>query len=283
MKEFKSKIGQPSVVRKEFTKVEGWLKIRTKVKESKCSNCKTPYAGQDTLALAQVEGKINAHICESCADQFILSGAKDSKKLSDEIAASKELLMKDILEWDTTYKLEGAYYSGRNLKPKKLEELKVIHSKLVKERAEEEIIQQEIEENFVKTEMEEYLKDQYDIYESEYLKHEAYIEGHFTMNGVEYFDCGQGYFQNEVTKIVKIGAVFYEVKIFAEIGSAKQDRGDRLYFVENIKKVTFKVIDKPQPIPKVSKVYTIQATEANQERLRQFLNSTEFHIMNKDL
>jgi len=54
--------------------------------------------------------------------------------------------------------------------------------------------------------------------------------------------------------VIKISDKFYEVKIIADIQSSKQDRGDRLYWVESIGSVTYKEIDKP--LPKEKEIYT---------------------------
>ncbi|MEK5036250.1 hypothetical protein MKY96_32895 [Paenibacillus sp. FSL R7-0302] len=101
--------------------------------------------------------------------------------------------------------------------------------------------------------MEQYLKDQYGVIEDEnYLQNEADIVSFFS-DGHEYFETGQGYYEEEVTKICKIGDKFYEVDMLAEIGSAKQDRGDRLYWVEHIKKVDYCEITKPIQRPTLHK------------------------------
>ena len=93
--------------------------------------------------------------------------------------------------------------------------------------------------------MEQYLKDQYNVREISYLESEEYIVSYFMEDPHDYFDCGQGYYEEEVEVIVKIKDKFYSVKITAEIGSSKQDRGDRLYFVEGAESVEYKQIEKP--------------------------------------
>ena len=93
--------------------------------------------------------------------------------------------------------------------------------------------------------MEQYLKDQYNVREISYLKSEDDIVPYFMEDPYDYFDCGQGYYEDEVEVIVKIKDKFYSVKITAEIGSSKQDRGDRLYFVEGAESVEYKEIEKP--------------------------------------
>lgn len=53
----------------------------------------------------------------------------------------------------------------------------------------------------------------------------------------EYFDCGQGYYEDNIAEYCFVQDVFFKVDIEAQIESSKQDRGDRLYFVDYIKKV----------------------------------------------
>ena len=76
---------------------------------------------------------------------------------------------------------------------------------------------------------------------------EQMIEDHFKREGGEYFDCGQGYYQEEVYVLISIGDVFYKVELSAEIEHAKQDQGLELYSVDYISSVKYKEIPKPQP------------------------------------
>lgn len=65
----------------------------------------------------------------------------------------------------------------------------------------------------------------------------------FYKDSRDLFDCGQGFFENKVTTYCFILDVFFEVVINAEILSAKQDVGDRLYWVENIEDVQLNLYD----------------------------------------
>jgi hypothetical protein len=80
------------------------------------------------------------------------------------------------------------------------------------------------------------------VEDTKYLKSVDDIENYFKDCGHEYFDCGQGYFDEEVSKFVKVDNEYFVVTMTAEIESSKQDRGDRLYFVECISSVTYKPI-----------------------------------------
>jgi hypothetical protein len=75
------------------------------------------------------------------------------------------------------------------------------------------------------------------IIESQYLTSVDDIQEFFSDDGDEYFDCGQGYYQDDAEVIVKIDGKYYKVNMTAEIGSERQDRGDRLYFVERVESV----------------------------------------------
>lgn len=96
--------------------------------------------------------------------------------------------------------------------------------------------------------MEQYLVDQYGVVEDEnWLTDANEIEDYFSDNFREHFDCGQGYYEDEADIICKIGDKFYNVHMTVEIESAKQDRGDRLYWAENLLSVTYEEIEKPKP------------------------------------
>lgn len=82
------------------------------------------------------------------------------------------------------------------------------------------------------------------IEDTKYLKSVDDIEGYFKEDGYTYFDCGQGYYSESEAVYIKIDDKYYEVIMTAEIGSQKQDRGDRLYWVEGIKSVTYKELSK---------------------------------------
>jgi hypothetical protein len=95
--------------------------------------------------------------------------------------------------------------------------------------------------------MEDYLKIDYNVIEFDGLTSADDIVPYFEDMGHELLDCGQGYFQDEAIELVKIGDKFFEVTIIAEVYGDKQDRGDRLYYVDHIKSVTYKEIPKPEP------------------------------------
>lgn len=112
-------------------------------------------------------------------------------------------------------------------------------------------------------EIDDYLVFQYDMILDEVgLKHTSQIEGYFKSNDSnEYFECGQGYSQNEAIKLVFIDGKYYKVTITADIGSSKQDRGDRLYWVERIEDVTYEEIEKPLEKEREVIVYSLSLYE----------------------
>ena len=104
------------------------------------------------------------------------------------------------------------------------------------------------------------LKEQYNIFEDEnYLKTENDIIPLFSVIGYDYLDCGQGYYADTTDIIAYIAGKFYNVTINAEITSAKQDCGDRLYWVDDIKSVTY--IEIPKPEPKSEELFTFYIKE----------------------
>lgn len=120
--------------------------------------------------------------------------------------------------------------------------------------------------------MEEYLVKDYGVIEDlKYLKSVDDIESYFSEDVDVDFDCGQGYYQDEGEFICKICDKFYKVKVKAEIGSSKQDRGDRLYWVESVESVEYEEIDKPKPKERVSYTYNIKATENEKAQIEELL------------
>jgi len=81
------------------------------------------------------------------------------------------------------------------------------------------------------------------IYEHRNLNNEGDIVAHFKDYGNDFFDCGQGYSQEEAEVYTKIGNEYFAVNILADIESAKQDVGDRLYWVSDITHVSYEKLD----------------------------------------
>ena len=61
--------------------------------------------------------------------------------------------------------------------------------------------------------------------------------------GKEYFDCGEGYHQDDATIYIELDSgKIYEVNMEAECEGNKTDYGERIYFVDKITSVTFKEV-----------------------------------------
>ena len=125
--------------------------------------------------------------------------------------------------------------------------------------------------------MEDYLKKEYNIHSSEYLEKEEEIEEYFQDNGSLFFDCGQGYSENKVEFITMIENKFYQVNLKAEIESSKQDRGDRLYWVEKITEIIWKEIEKPLPKPRTEFVFKAQLTVGEKKRIEKLLEAMKIN------
>jgi len=126
--------------------------------------------------------------------------------------------------------------------------------------------------------MEEYLKEQYGVIEDKYLNDESEIVDYFKDCGRDYLECGQGEYQDQASLICKISDKFYKVNIKAEIASARQDVGDRLYWVDYISEVTYKEISKPTPKDILKVSYRLNITEDKQFMLEHYMrvNGIEF-------
>lgn len=117
--------------------------------------------------------------------------------------------------------------------------------------------------------LDKYLIDQYQVIENkEYLKHPIQIEDYFNDDYSGYFDCGQGYYEDIAKQIVHIGNKFYEVILKAQILSSKQDKGDRLYWVEELESVSYVEIDKPK---RKEVFHSIFISELDIEKVRKIL------------
>ena len=62
--------------------------------------------------------------------------------------------------------------------------------------------------------------------------------------GKEYFDCGEGYYEDASTIYIELDSgKIYEVNMEANCEGNKTDYGERIYFVDEITSVTFKEVD----------------------------------------
>ena len=76
------------------------------------------------------------------------------------------------------------------------------------------------------------------------------IVEYFMDMGGDFLECGEGFYTEEDTIKVFIEGTSYAVTIKGEIGSQKQDRGDRDYWIEDVTEVTYVEIPTPEPMPR---------------------------------
>jgi len=159
------------------------------------------------------------------------------------------------------------------IRQKDIEELEKIRDKAVEKKREKDRLENIDTSDWV---LEDYLEEQYNvIMDTKWLKDVSQLENYFNDYINDDFECGQGYCEGEKDYIVLINNKYYSVHVAAEIGSAKQDRGDRLYWVEGLESITYEEI--PKPIKKQKEVYTykfsVEILPEEKEKLDKFLSN----------
>lgn len=260
-------------VRTNMFKKELFIGLR---KGSRCEICSINFENQDNdIAMRATQGQKNQIICHKCALAFIENGEEDiSAKISFENDKRKQLIQ--MIEDTGVYRKSYYEKSLEDLSQDELQK-KYIYCKELKEKKDKiDSISISPEE----AEIEHYLiKDYRVIQDVNYLKCEEQIKDYFEDDYHEYFDCGQGYFQDEADVIVKIAKKYYKVKLYADICSAKQDIGDRLYWVENLEKVKYKEIEKPlQKDRKDVKFKVVGVSKEEQLELISFLEKFKYEV-----
>ena len=124
--------------------------------------------------------------------------------------------------------------------------------------------------------LETYLKEQYDVLEDRnYLRTPEEIEEYFRQDPREFFDCGLGYYQDEVQVLVHIANKFYRVTLKARIGASNADYGDRIYFVEKLEKVEYEEIEKPE---RKTEYYNLRVSELDLELAQEILEKAGIEL-----
>ena len=100
------------------------------------------------------------------------------------------------------------------------------------------------------------------------FKNKEDASDHYKEKAYDELDCGQGYYQDQVSYHCFIDGEFKEIEIHAEIGSQKQDRGDRLYWVDGIEKVVFKDKDEKEMLARSIKTKEFEIDQANKVVLK---------------
>lgn len=250
-------------LRKNFVDRLAWIKVKTKKSDLKCSECKKLYSEikDEKIALMIVGGKTNQHLCNDCADKYVELGVEDlDKKVQNKKQVKEDMIaeIKEIYENNIPYRI------------KKLEEYDIEKLTAIRDEKLKAIEHQNFLDSIDSSAwmLEEYLVEQYGvIMDKKYLKHTSQISNFFNDCYNDMFDCGQGYAQDEAEAIVFIDGVFYNVKITAEIGSQRQDRGDRLYWVESLESIDFEEIEKPKEKLKKIYDYSFSATLLKEEKI----------------
>ncbi len=233
-----------------------WKNAFLNTTSRKCKECKEV---PERIGIAQYpdgSGKANESICSVCGDKHISLGSKDIEKIKKENKESREEMISRIKEIGF-YK--DNYY--RKVSDSSTEDLKAMLL-----RSEEHQAKMDRLNAITFTEEELFLEgyfatDYPDLIQSENgLRSEEEIEDYFRSDYSDFFDCGQGFSQDTAVVLIKIGFKFYHVTLTAEIGSAKQDIGDRLYWVEELEKVEWKETEKPKPILVKSYSYSFEFT-----------------------
>lgn len=246
----KLKVEDPWQVRTDMFSVEKWLEFKKSKKDLCCTECKVLYKDikDDKLAMMTIHGKPNRHLCNTCGRRYIEElGAVDITKNIKEKALIKSLVVSDIKDY--LLKLGERGYTDSYFEEKDIKALEKILDDLQRRLSEKERLDAIVIDD---TPLEDYLIKEYGVIkDAKWLKDTSQIEDYFKDHGYDLLDCGQGYSQDEAEQIICIGNLFYLVKVEAEIESSKQDRGDRLYWVERIESVTYELIDKPLPKERV--------------------------------
>lgn len=87
-----NKLGKVKQVKLTFLPIETWFKVRKKEVESKCENCGKPHKDDKYIALATIEKRVNAHICQNCGKFFIEQGAVDIDKAQSDYKKETKIL-----------------------------------------------------------------------------------------------------------------------------------------------------------------------------------------------
>ena len=266
-------------MRSHFVTVKSWLPIR-KGKDSKCTECKSPYEAklEEEITLIICENKVgNEHICKDCTEKYKAIGVEDIYDTIWKEKEEKEELKIKILSNAKLLGVSGHYYKSLEKKigdMKYNQELLDVLEEQEKEKKYKDYIASIDTKDWY---LEPYLEEQYGvIMDKNYLKDVTQIEDYFKDIASDYMDCGQGYCTDTLDKIVKIGEKFYNVHVVGEVGSSKQNYGDRLYWIEGIESVTYKEIAKPVEKKKEQVSYKLELYKEQVKELEGYFKEKGF-------
>lgn len=245
IKQFHSKVGQ-------FTKP--------------CESCGSQINGMAGLVIP-ITGK-NLVVCETCCQQLINSGVEDLYNKQQ----AREQLKTFLVDFIKVHRPYQKTFSD------KIEDLQKIADSINAELQKQKMIDDDIERSFVETPTEQYLIDDYGVFECPTLKSHLQIEKYFKSNGREYFECGQGSYQDEAYVFLKIGNKFYDVTINAEINSQRMDVGDRMYWVDKITNVEYEEVEKPEPKSRVIYKCELNLNMEQKDLFLEFIKTQNINI-----
>lgn len=266
-------------VRLGMFKLESWLKTGTLKKDFKCKKCKKFYAdiGED-ISFVQEDGHAPEQRCKPCAESLIAGGWEDLNIKIASVRDKREAIERFIVD-NSNYVLKGSYNGWNDINGKTIEQLEKIKEDIEAKLEKERLIQEDVDK-YVDVPTADYLFEDYSLHEDkEDLRSPLQIEDYFKDIGRDFFECGQGYSQNEAEVLCKIGDMFYNVEITAEILSQKQDVGDRLYWVENITSVKYYAITEPMAKPKITWPYLFNINDDEKRNLDNFLKENNIKYM----
>jgi hypothetical protein len=236
-----------------------------KIQERLCDGCDTPLTGLSGIVMQKNKGK-NLAICQECCQVIIDAGVEDLHT----VYQVKQKIKQEMIDF---IKQHEPYKRTADLD---IENLQLIVDKINARHELEALIEADITANYVETPTEQYLKDDYDVYECAGMQSHLEIPGYFKDCGQQFFDCGQGYYEEEADVLVKIGNKFYEVHIEAETDSQRMDVGDRVYWIDKITDVTYEEVEKPKPLLVKEYSYDFNLTLEEKERLEALLEKHNF-------
>ncbi len=253
---------------------DSWFKHRKKVGESKCKQCGKLF--RDTTdgitTLVGVVGQVNKWLCKACGEAYVKLGAIDHMKVKNKAVADRASIVKAIYDCSMSYK-ESSRWDKQKIDRASTDELKVILGKEQTLRA-----KQDYYDSIVLTKddlaIDKYLETDYNVIQcGTYLKCADMISDYFRDDADEYFEDDDGDVSDEAEVLVKIAQKYYKVSLTAELGSQKQDRGDRTYWVECVRSVSYEEIPKPKQISRNTVAFNCKIGYAEIQMIMGFLDS----------
>jgi DNA repair ATPase RecN len=274
-------------VKRDMFDSKDWLEVKTKKKDLKCTSCKKDYTKNSKIGVMSFKSNLNkrhVHLCDECGIEYIKIGAIDINKKHAKVKNEKNALKEKII--NNYKKMDKSEHFFRELE-KTFEQYNEVEQYKRKLESSEKALEKYERINSVDTdswtELEPYLKEQYGVIEDrEYMRSVEEIEDNFSNTYRNYFDCGQGIYQDEAEVLVKIADKFYKVTLSAEVLGAKQNIGEKLYHVESLKNIDFEEIEKPKKKPETKFNLEVEMLVEDKEKLEKFLSEKNIKFKIKE-